>query len=90
MNKHNLGIISTLVGIALIALIAVQIYWIKSSVKLKEEEFGRKEPERQEEELRQPFQVGESAGVAAGGDGEEGAEDDGAIPDQKAGLYEIS
>lgn len=41
MNKHNLGIISTLVGIALIALIAVQIYWIKSSVKLKEEEFER-------------------------------------------------
>ena len=41
MNKYNLGIISTLVGIALIALIAVQIYWIKSSVKLKEEEFER-------------------------------------------------
>jgi two-component system phosphate regulon sensor histidine kinase PhoR len=41
MNKHNLGIISTLVGIALLALIAVQIYWIKSSVKLKEEEFER-------------------------------------------------
>ncbi len=41
MNKHNLGIISTLVGLALIALIAVQIYWIKSSVKLKEEEFER-------------------------------------------------
>jgi two-component system phosphate regulon sensor histidine kinase PhoR len=41
MNKHNLGIISTLVGIALVALIAVQIYWIKSSVKLKEEEFER-------------------------------------------------
>lgn len=41
MNKYNLGIISTLVGIALLALIAVQIYWIKSSVKLKEEEFER-------------------------------------------------
>ena len=41
MNKHNLGIISALVGLALIALIAVQIYWIKSSVKLKEEEFER-------------------------------------------------
>jgi two-component system phosphate regulon sensor histidine kinase PhoR len=41
MNKHNLGIISILVGIALIALIAVQIYWIRSSVKLKEEEFER-------------------------------------------------
>ncbi|MES2762855.1 MAG: HAMP domain-containing sensor histidine kinase [Bacteroidota bacterium] len=41
MNKYNLGIVSTLVGIALVALIAVQIYWIKSSVKLKEEEFER-------------------------------------------------
>lgn len=41
MNKHNLGIISVLVGIALVALIAVQIYWIKSSIKLKEEEFER-------------------------------------------------
>lgn len=41
MNKYNLGIISILVGIAIAALIAVQIYWIKSSVKLKEEEFER-------------------------------------------------
>ena len=41
MNKHNLGIISTLVAVALVALIAVQIYWIKSSIKLKEEEFER-------------------------------------------------
>lgn len=41
MNKHNLGIISVLVGIAICALIAVQIYWIKSSIKLKEEEFER-------------------------------------------------
>jgi two-component system phosphate regulon sensor histidine kinase PhoR len=41
MNKYNLGIISTLVAVALIALIAVQIYWIKSSIKLKEEEFER-------------------------------------------------
>ncbi|MES2566122.1 MAG: HAMP domain-containing sensor histidine kinase [Bacteroidota bacterium] len=41
MNKHNLGIISVLVGVALVALIAVQIYWIKSSIKLKEEEFER-------------------------------------------------
>ncbi len=41
MNKHNLGIISVLVGVALIALIAIQIYWIKSSVTLKEEDFDR-------------------------------------------------
>lgn len=41
MNKLNLGVISVLVGIALVALIAVQIYWIKSSVTLKEEEFER-------------------------------------------------
>lgn len=41
MNRLNLGVISVLVGIALIALIAIQIYWIKSSVTLKEEEFER-------------------------------------------------
>ena len=41
MSKYNLGIISVLVGVALVALIAVQIYWIQSSVKLKEEEFER-------------------------------------------------
>jgi len=41
MNKYNLGIISTLVAVALTALIAVQIYWIKSSITLKEEEFDR-------------------------------------------------
>lgn len=41
MNKYNLGVISVLVGVALVALIAVQIYWIQSSVKLKEEEFER-------------------------------------------------
>jgi len=41
MNKWNLGIVSVMVGLALIALIAIQIYWIKSSVTLKEEEFER-------------------------------------------------
>ncbi len=41
MSKYNLGIISVLVGVALVALIAVQIYWIKSSITLKEEEFER-------------------------------------------------
>ncbi len=41
MNKVNLSVVSGLVGIALIALIAIQIYWIKSSIKLKEEEFER-------------------------------------------------
>lgn len=41
MNRLNLGVISVLVGIALIALIAIQIYWIRSSVALKEEEFER-------------------------------------------------
>ncbi len=39
MNKHNLGIISVLVGLALVALIAIQVYWIRSSIKLKKEEF---------------------------------------------------
>lgn len=41
MIKHHLGIVSTLVAIALLALIAVQIYWIQSSVQLKEEDFER-------------------------------------------------
>lgn len=41
MNKLNLGVVSVFVGLALVALIAVQIYWIKSSVTLKEEEFER-------------------------------------------------
>lgn len=41
MIKHHLGIISGLVGCALVALIAVQVYWIKSSVTLKEDEFER-------------------------------------------------
>ena len=39
MNKLNLGIISVLVGLALVALIAIQVYWIRSSIKLKREEF---------------------------------------------------
>lgn len=39
MNKHNLGIISVLVGLALVALIAIQVYWIRSSIKLKKEDF---------------------------------------------------
>ncbi len=39
MTKLNLGVISTFVGVALVALIAIQIYWIKSSITLKEEDF---------------------------------------------------
>lgn len=39
MNKQRLAVIIVLVGIALLALIAVQVYWIKSSIVLKEEEF---------------------------------------------------
>ena len=41
MNKEKTGTIAVLVGIALLALIAVQVYWIKSSIKLKEEDFER-------------------------------------------------
>lgn len=41
MNRINLGVVSVFVGIALVALIAVQIYWIRSSVTLKKEEFER-------------------------------------------------
>lgn len=39
MNKQNLGLISVLVGVALLALIVIQVYWIKSSIVLKEEDF---------------------------------------------------
>ena len=39
MNKHNLGIVSVLVTISLLVLVAIQIYWIKSSIKLKQEDF---------------------------------------------------
>ncbi len=41
MNKQNVGVISVLAGTAIVALIAIQVYWIRSSVTLKEEEFER-------------------------------------------------
>ena len=39
MSRFNLGVISVFVGAALVALIAIQIYWIHSSITLKEEDF---------------------------------------------------
>ncbi len=39
MIRQNLSLITTLVTVALVALIAVQIFWIRNAVQLKEEEF---------------------------------------------------
>jgi two-component system phosphate regulon sensor histidine kinase PhoR len=42
MIRQNLSLITALVSMALIALIAVQLFWIKNAVQLKEDEFNRK------------------------------------------------
>jgi two-component system phosphate regulon sensor histidine kinase PhoR len=42
MIRQNLFLITTLVSLALIALIAVQLFWIQNAVRLKEDEFNRK------------------------------------------------
>lgn len=39
MNKQNVSFISIIVSLAFLALIAIQIYWIKNDIDLKEEEF---------------------------------------------------
>ncbi len=39
MNKQNVSVISIIVSMAFLALIAIQIYWIKNDIDLKEEEF---------------------------------------------------
>ena len=39
MNKQNVSVISIIVSLAFLALIAIQIYWIKNDIDLKEEEF---------------------------------------------------
>ncbi len=39
MNTRNLKSITILVGLTLLALIAIQIYWINGAVKLKQDEF---------------------------------------------------
>jgi two-component system phosphate regulon sensor histidine kinase PhoR len=41
MNKQNVGLISVLVTLAILALIAIQVYWINNDLNLKEEEFER-------------------------------------------------
>lgn len=42
MIRQNLALITTLVSLALVALIGVQVFWIKNAVQLKEDEFNRK------------------------------------------------
>jgi two-component system phosphate regulon sensor histidine kinase PhoR len=42
MLRQNLSLITTLVSVALIALIAVQLFWIRNAIQLKEDEFNRK------------------------------------------------
>jgi two-component system phosphate regulon sensor histidine kinase PhoR len=41
MNKQNVGFLSVLVTIALLALIGIQVYWIDNDLKLKEEQFDK-------------------------------------------------
>ena len=41
MNKRLIPILITSISIAIIALITVQIYWIKSAITLKQDEFKR-------------------------------------------------
>jgi two-component system, OmpR family, phosphate regulon sensor histidine kinase PhoR len=41
MNKQNVSGVTVFVSIALIGLIAVQIYWINNAITLKEEDFDR-------------------------------------------------
>jgi len=42
MIRQNLSLVTILVSLALIALIAVQLFWIKNAVQLKKDEFNRK------------------------------------------------
>ena len=41
MIRQNLTLITVLVSVALIGLIAVQVFWIRNAVQLKEDEFNR-------------------------------------------------
>ncbi len=41
MNKQNVSLISILVSLAILALIAIQLYWIKNDLDLKTEGFER-------------------------------------------------
>src|SRR4051812_38191587 len=41
MIKQNLTLITALVSVALIGLVAVQLFWIQNAVELKEDEFNR-------------------------------------------------
>lgn len=42
MIKQNLSLVTALVSVALIGLVAVQLFWIRNAVELKEDEFNRK------------------------------------------------
>ena len=41
MFRQNVSVVSILVSISLIALIGVQIFWVKNAISLKEDEFNR-------------------------------------------------
>lgn len=41
MKKHNVRLISTLAGLAMLGLIAIQIYWIRSAIVLKGQRFDQ-------------------------------------------------
>ncbi len=41
MIRQNLSLITALVSVALIGLVAVQLFWIREAVQLKEDEFNR-------------------------------------------------
>lgn len=38
-NKSNIGVITAMASLALIGLIAIQVYWVKNAIKLGEERF---------------------------------------------------
>jgi len=42
MIRQNLSLITILVSMALVALIAVQLFWIKNAIQLRQEEFNHK------------------------------------------------
>lgn len=42
MIRQNLSLVTTLVSLALVALIAVQLFWIKNAIQLREDEFNHK------------------------------------------------
>ncbi len=41
MFRQNVSVVSVLVSVSLLAMIAVQVFWVRNAVSLKEEEFNR-------------------------------------------------